>query len=1039
MKKKAQLTLFLFAGLVLLFAMAGLAMVARNNSHPPSAELEQQADAVRKFVNSCLMQSLLEAEKSGLKETEAANRQKAVFIESELRKCSDFSSFPAKVRAGNPSVGVTVSEGVLAAFASMPITVSDSSSQVKADYFEAFVKRSTAVPLDFGLSGTLSEKVVVTDDRKAQLRIPAETSVMKDGTELTEISLKTMDRNFAGLENRIVVGNLAFEGRPAGATFYPEIELTIFYDDKDIPPGFPEESLVVASFSDASGIWEILPSKVDAANNRITAKVSHFSVFAIVAGCGNSEQVVNLGWLYKEPCYEIFNGEVSGSSPFNCPRWLVRRQGSSDILVSPDKPEASHSAKDGPIYAPKDNQVLKSGQQGSLPQFGVPDSPCLKEKWSSEFESYGYPSVDSVGGTGEFVFSFQGSGNSCSKGFRLDLVCDDSCSVEVNGQQVNGISDRDPIRRIWTFNVPASALKQSNKVKVKVINEYQACSSARAQLVVFGAGISEKCPESKSKDDFLLYPCQCGTKNVNVVYSVAEAQKADFQAILSKKPSSLTDSEKARLKAAVVKEEAQYCFEGEQPFSEEEIALVNQQRAAHKSAFASLVTDSGLADCCVKSRVYPDISAEPGRNGCEIVVCEKSGAYAWAYTGNKLDSSKRRTGTCDKGMGGNVNSLRDACGLKGGLGGGGGSSGIPAPCSGKPGSAGYMSCPLLVKPTIATGAYGSGFKSEHCNQATGYPYYCNPAENPIWAYAIDVEGPDGSHMYDVYLPYVNGETVSWKFLKEGDSKNGEWGWFKEFSASTSQGVYVLRITHTELGNPAFSPGQTLPSGSKVGKLYNFYGQGAGHAHLSVSKDGVPVKEPVSQLGLCASPCTPVASGSPSAMISPGDGTSSAGAVDTSLAQNCAEARLQAFPVADQSSFSNDYGAARPDNAKQGSNPVHEGTDILTKSEGNDVVAANAGEVIRVECRALGGNTISISGNDGFIYYYAHLRDFAVSKGQRVSAGQLIGHVGTTIGCSSAGGIPGQTEPHLHFGIYLPGSGGWVPKNPYCSLKAVQTG
>jgi len=54
-----------------------------------------------------------------------------------------------------------------------------------------------------------------------------------------------------------------------------------------------------------------------------------------------------------------------------------------------------------------------------------------------------------------------------------------------------------------------------------------------------------------------------------------------------------------------------------------------------------------------------------------------------------------------------------------------------------------------------------------------------------------------------------------------------------------------------------------------------------------------------------------------------------------------------------------------------------------------------------------GFYVTINHGDGFSSVYMHMTNFVVSAGQAVSAGQLIGYVGST-------GI--STGPHLHFGI-----------------------
>lgn len=57
----------------------------------------------------------------------------------------------------------------------------------------------------------------------------------------------------------------------------------------------------------------------------------------------------------------------------------------------------------------------------------------------------------------------------------------------------------------------------------------------------------------------------------------------------------------------------------------------------------------------------------------------------------------------------------------------------------------------------------------------------------------------------------------------------------------------------------------------------------------------------------------------------------------------------------------------------------------------------------------GGNAITIHGDDGLDYYYAHMLEPPIPSGSRVAAGQVIGHV------SDTGNAVG-TGPHLHIGI-----------------------
>lgn len=92
--------------------------------------------------------------------------------------------------------------------------------------------------------------------------------------------------------------------------------------------------------------------------------------------------------------------------------------------------------------------------------------------------------------------------------------------------------------------------------------------------------------------------------------------------------------------------------------------------------------------------------------------------------------------------------------------------------------------------------------------------------------------------------------------------------------------------------------------------------------------------------------------------------------------------------------------------------LHKGTDWAAPV-GTPVVAAFAGTVNFASDGGTYGNLVKITDADGTETRYAHLSRFAdgLKAGQPVTAGQLIGYVGTT----------GQsTGPHLHFELYAGG-------------------
>jgi murein DD-endopeptidase MepM/ murein hydrolase activator NlpD len=134
-----------------------------------------------------------------------------------------------------------------------------------------------------------------------------------------------------------------------------------------------------------------------------------------------------------------------------------------------------------------------------------------------------------------------------------------------------------------------------------------------------------------------------------------------------------------------------------------------------------------------------------------------------------------------------------------------------------------------------------------------------------------------------------------------------------------------------------------------------------------------------------------------------------------LVEQTTEASLE-FPVRGLAARAvhGPFGAPRDSGRRR-----HEGIDIFAP-RGTPVVAAVDGWITGSTTNRLGGNVVWLwSPARRIALYYAHLDRHAVSRGERVKAGDVLGYVGTT---GNARGTP----PHLHFGIYATGEGAVDP-------------
>lgn len=101
--------------------------------------------------------------------------------------------------------------------------------------------------------------------------------------------------------------------------------------------------------------------------------------------------------------------------------------------------------------------------------------------------------------------------------------------------------------------------------------------------------------------------------------------------------------------------------------------------------------------------------------------------------------------------------------------------------------------------------------------------------------------------------------------------------------------------------------------------------------------------------------------------------------------------------------------------------VHTGLDFAT-AYGSPIVAVSGGTVTFAGYDGAYGNKVVITLPNGTELWFAHMSAFAVSEGEEVEQGELIGYVGAT---------GNTTGPHLHLEVR---PGGGDPVDPYAALS-----
>lgn len=129
-----------------------------------------------------------------------------------------------------------------------------------------------------------------------------------------------------------------------------------------------------------------------------------------------------------------------------------------------------------------------------------------------------------------------------------------------------------------------------------------------------------------------------------------------------------------------------------------------------------------------------------------------------------------------------------------------------------------------------------------------------------------------------------------------------------------------------------------------------------------------------------------------------------------------------FPLATYKKISTYYGW----DVLNGEKRWHNGVDIAA-AEGTSIMAAESGKVVWARKSDSAGNYIIIYHGNGIYTEYMHCSGFAISEGQTVSRGQVIGYVGNT-GYSFGA--------HLHFGVatgFPPNDSNRINPAPYLGI------
>jgi len=157
----------------------------------------------------------------------------------------------------------------------------------------------SATLLTASWGGVLRPYRVYADEKDADLYIATGVTALVDGEPLSEIGIADL----RGGDVPAVPADAVFtflghsvECSPAGATFSPAIDLTFTLSEEEWAAAIEKAgenagNFVVKWYNPLTGVWEDVPTTVDAVHRTVTASISHFSTYGLFADPSVATQV----------------------------------------------------------------------------------------------------------------------------------------------------------------------------------------------------------------------------------------------------------------------------------------------------------------------------------------------------------------------------------------------------------------------------------------------------------------------------------------------------------------------------------------------------------------------------------------------------------------------------------------------------------------------------------------------------------------------------------------------------------------------------
>ena len=211
MKKKGQLTLILIIGLLLII-VATFVFVRVNqekkdviqSSSTDQISFELKKENFQDYFDQCSRDSIITAnEEYGIRESNKAEYENYVSI--KVKYCmdpllADFKKINYNIDEGTVNTKVSFHEDTISVNVDYPISITKDEIGFDFETYKITFPRENFIRV---VSMDDHEVLLPSTDKRAQIIVPAQTSITdSNGNPITSLSIKLIDKNFDGLENK---------------------------------------------------------------------------------------------------------------------------------------------------------------------------------------------------------------------------------------------------------------------------------------------------------------------------------------------------------------------------------------------------------------------------------------------------------------------------------------------------------------------------------------------------------------------------------------------------------------------------------------------------------------------------------------------------------------------------------------------------------------------------------------------------------------------------------------------------------------------